>query len=141
LPWRATYHENRESRPHTPVHSVRDDGHCPVGYVAAWLSRLAPFAPHGSIKISAIQGKLAVLSPEKKLRFLVCQSQGRRVHAPLNEIGGAFAGEELIVFDRDCDIPLHSLNFMRFHGAPELLNQSTAPMPEFAGIRFRHMDQ
>jgi hypothetical protein len=99
--------------------------------VAAWL-RLHLTGPSRS----AIQGKLAVLSLEKKVRFLDCESQGRQVHAPLlNEIRGTFAGEELIVLDRDCDIPFHSLNFMRFHSTPELLNQSTAPTPEFAGIR------
>ena len=46
----------------------------------------------------------------------------------------------MIVLDRDCDIPFRSLNFMRFHSAPELLDQSTAPMAELARTRFRHTE-
>ena len=34
LSCRASYHEKRENRSYTPVHSVRDDGHCPAGYRA-----------------------------------------------------------------------------------------------------------
>src|SRR3979490_2584611 len=46
LPWTASYHEKRENRSHTPVHSVRDDGHCPAGYRAS----RADFAPVGQWK-------------------------------------------------------------------------------------------
>jgi hypothetical protein len=45
---------------------------------------------------------------------------------------GHFVGEELIVFDRDCHVPFQSLDLVRLHGAPELLDQGTAPVPEFA---------
>ena len=46
--------------------------------------------------------------------------------------------EELIVFYRDRNIPFHSLNFVRVHGASQLLDQGTASVPEFAGTCFRH---
>ncbi|MGC2186507.1 MAG: hypothetical protein WA637_24785 [Terriglobales bacterium] len=47
-------------------------------------------------------------------------------------------GKELILFHRDCYVPFQSLDLVRFHGAPELLDQGTAPVPEFAWTRFCH---
>jgi hypothetical protein len=41
-------------------------------------------------------------------------------------------GKELIPFDRDRYVPFQSLDLVRFHGAPELLDQGTAPVREFA---------
>jgi hypothetical protein len=41
-------------------------------------------------------------------------------------------GKELILFYRNCYVPFQSLDLVSFHGAPELLDQGTAPVPEFA---------
>ena len=64
--------------------------------------------------------------------ILYYSPQRRRIRTPPDEPSGAFVGEELIVFDRDCYVPFQSLDLVRFHGAPELLDQGTAPVPEFA---------
>jgi hypothetical protein len=50
---------------------------------------------------------------------------------------GSLLVKSFIVFYRDCYIPFHSLDFVRSHGAPKLLSQGPAPMPEFAETRFR----
>jgi hypothetical protein len=71
---------------------------------------------------------------------LYYSSQRWRIRTPPDEFSGAFVGKELIVFYCDRNIPFHSLDFVRSHGAPQLLNQGTAPMPEFAGTRFRHAE-
>ena len=58
--------------------------------------------------------------------------QGRRIRAPRDEFGGSSGGKKLVVSYRDRDTPFHGLNFVRIHGASELLDQSTAPVSEFA---------
>ena len=51
--------------------------------------------------------------------------QGKRFRTPPDEFSGAFVGKELILFDRDRYVPFQSLDLVRFHGAPELLDQGT----------------
>ena len=57
-------------------------------------------------------------------------------HCALMNSAGSLLVKSFIVFYRDCYIPFHSLDFVRSHGAPKLLNQGPAPMPEFAKTRF-----
>jgi hypothetical protein len=59
-------------------------------------------------------------------------AQRRRIRTPSDEFSRAFVGKEPIIFYRECDIPFHSLDFVRFHRAPQLLDQGTASMSEFA---------
>ena len=64
--------------------------------------------------------------------------RGQRVHARLGELSRAFVSKKFIVFYRDCDIPFQRLDFVRFHGASELLDEGTTAMAELAGIFLRH---
>ena len=45
---------------------------------------------------------------------------------------GRLLGKELIVLYRDRDTVFHSLNFVRFHGAPELFDEGVTSVPDRA---------
>jgi len=45
--------------------------------------------------------------------------------------------EQFIIFYRDRNAMLHILNFVRLHGAAELVNQSPASVSELLGAGFR----
>ena len=64
--------------------------------------------------------------------ILYYSPQRRQIRTPPDEFSGAFVGEELILLHCDRNIPFQSLNFVRFHGAPELFDEGTAPVPKFA---------
>jgi hypothetical protein len=51
------------------------------------------------------------------------------------KLSGVFVGEELIV---TAIATFQSLDIVRLHGAPKLLDQGMAPVPQFARIRFSH---
>lgn len=58
--------------------------------------------------------------------------QRRRIRTPLDEFGGASGSKELIVSYCGRDTLFQGLNFVRIHGASELIDQGTAPVFEFA---------
>jgi hypothetical protein len=64
---------------------------------------------------------------------------GRGVYPTLDELNGALAFQELIVFFRDGDIMLQGLKFVGFYGTSELLDEGMTPLPQFAGIFFCYL--
>ena len=54
---------------------------------------------------------------------------GRGVYPTLDELNGALAFQELIVFFRDGDIMLQGLKFVGFYGTSELLDEGMTPLP------------
>jgi hypothetical protein len=83
------------------------------------------------------------LYPKKKEKRnrairLDCYPPRRGICALVNKFNRAFAFKQLVIFYHDRDATFQSLDFMRFHGAPELLDEGTAPVSKLAGTCFRH---
>jgi hypothetical protein len=57
-------------------------------------------------------------------------------HARLMNSAGRLLVKSLLFFCRERNTLFQSLNFVRFHGASELLDEGTTLMPELEGILF-----
>ena len=69
--------------------------------------------------------------------LLNCHPEWPGNHVALDKFVGTLALEQFIVSYCDRNALLHFLNFVRLHAAPELLDQSPAPVSELLRAGFR----
>jgi len=69
--------------------------------------------------------------------LLNCHPEWPGNHVAPDKFVGTLALKQSILSYCDRNALLHFLNFVRLHGAAELLNQSPAPVSELVGAGFR----